>query len=111
MKRLLIIALAIGLSVGMALPAKSASDKPKRGGTLTFAVRKEIRIKNPLVRTRSIDNWIRRLMFEPLLTVDTKGKVHPTLAESWEVSDNYKLYTFRIRTLAFLIGLKTTLSR
>ena len=98
MKRLLIIALAMGLSLAMALPAKSSSDKPKRGGTLTMAIRKDIALTNPLVSTRSTDQSIRELMFEPLLGVDLQGRIQPNLAKSWEVSNNGKLYTFHLRS-------------
>lgn len=109
MKRLLIIALAIGLLVVTALPAKSSSDKPKRGGTLTMAIRKDIANTNPLIATRSTDQSIRELMFEPLLGVDLQGRIQPNLAKSWEVSNNGKLYTFHLRSgVKFHDGLEMT---
>jgi len=97
MKRYLSLALTLGLLVGLSLPAKGASDKPKRGGTLTMAIRKDIRLLNPLVRTSSTDQSIRELMFESLLTLDEKGRIKGNLAESWKVSDDGKLYTFKVR--------------
>lgn len=97
MKRLLIFALVIGLSVGMALPAKSASDKPKRGGTLIMAIRKDLTVMNPLVRTLSTDKAIRQLMYESLLMLDEKGNIKPRLAESWDISNDGKTYTFHLR--------------
>jgi peptide/nickel transport system substrate-binding protein len=97
MKRLFIIALSIGVSTVMALPVRSSSDKPKRGGTLTMAIRKDLRVMNPLVRTSSTDRSIRDLMFESLLTLDANGTVRPNLAESWKISKDGKLYTFELR--------------
>ena len=97
MKRLFIIALTVGLSMVITLPARSSSDKPKRGGTLTLAIRKDLRVLNPLVRTSSTDRSIRDLMFESLLIIDGNGKIRPNLAESWKVTQDGKLYTFELR--------------
>jgi peptide/nickel transport system substrate-binding protein len=36
-------------------------------------------------------------MFDPLLGMDLKGRIQPALAESWEISNDGKLYTFRLR--------------
>ncbi len=97
MKRYLILPVALGLLVGWSLPAKGASDKPKQGGTLTMAIRKDIRVLNPMIRTSSTDQSIRELMFESLLSLDEKGRIKGNLAESWKVSDGGKLYTFKVR--------------
>jgi peptide/nickel transport system substrate-binding protein len=77
--------------------AESASDQAKRGGTLTVGTQKDLTVMNPLVRTSSTDKYLRQLMFEPLLAHDAKGKIQPFLAESWEISADGRLYTFRLR--------------
>jgi len=97
MKRFLMLFLPVGLLLYMFLPLEGASEKPKRGGTLTVAVRKEIRIMNPLVATSSADKRIRQVMFEPLLGMDLKGNIHPNLAEAWEILRDGKLYSFKLR--------------
>ena len=79
------------------VPANSASDKPKRGGTLTMAIRKDLSLMNPLVRTQSTDQSIRELMYDSLLGIDAKGNVQPNLAESWEISTDGKAYTFHLK--------------
>ncbi len=97
MKRIVKLALTPVLLVGLFLPAKAASDTPKRGGTLTMAIRKDLRVLNPLVRTSSTDQSIRELMFESLLILDEKGRIKGNLAETWKISPDGKTYTFKVR--------------
>ena len=52
---------------------------------------------NPLVNTSSTEARIRDLMYEPLLAKDLKGAIQPRLAESWEISKDRKVYTFKLR--------------
>jgi peptide/nickel transport system substrate-binding protein len=91
----LVIIFIFFFSTASSLPAGSA--EPKRGGTITLGISKELALMNPLVNTSSTEARIRELMFEPLLARDLKGAIQPRLAESWEVSKDGKLYTFRLR--------------
>ena len=75
----------------------AASAEPKRGGTITLGISKELALMNPLINTSSTEARIRELMFEPLLARDLKGAIHPRLAESWEISKDRKVYTFKLR--------------
>jgi ABC-type transport system substrate-binding protein len=75
-------------------PAQPAG---KPGGTLTVALFKDIVVLNPLLRTSSTDQSVRELIFEPLLRLDSRGAVVPGLAESWEISPDGKMYTFKLR--------------
>jgi peptide/nickel transport system substrate-binding protein len=75
----------------------AAASQPKRGGTITMAISKELAIMNPLINTSSTEARIRELMYEPLLARDLNGALQPRLAESWEVSKDGKLYTFKLR--------------
>jgi ABC-type transport system substrate-binding protein len=77
--------------------AQAAAPEPKRGGTITLGVTRDISVMNPLVDTGSTQKRIRDLMFEPLLAIDLKGNLQPALAEGWEVSKDGKLYTIRLR--------------
>ena len=98
MKRLAVLFLAFGIVLGPGYSAMAASAaQPKRGGTITLAISKELAIMNPLVNTSSTEARIRELMYEPLLARDLNGAIQPRLAESWEVSKDGKLYTFRLR--------------
>ncbi len=97
MRRFLMLSLFLGLSIGFALPLKGASDKPKRGGTLTMAVRRGPSLMNPMISTKSSEARVREIMFESLLGIDQQGNIQPNLAESWKVSAGGKLITFRLR--------------
>lgn len=52
---------------------------------------------NPFVGTRSTDHNVRTLLFEPLVTFSEKLDVIPHLAESWNISKDGKVYTFKLR--------------
>ena len=95
MKRFLLMGITLGFLLSWAV--ESIADQPKRGGTLTMAIRKDITLLNPLVSTKSVDKRVRGLTFEPLLGLDRNGKVQPSLAEAWSVSEDGKLYTFKLR--------------
>ncbi len=97
MKRWLWLILTLVFLYGLTFPLQIAAEEPKRGGTLTLAIKRRMNLMNPMVSTRSTEQMIRGLMFESLLGVDLKGKIQPNLAESWEVSDDGKLYTFNLR--------------
>jgi peptide/nickel transport system substrate-binding protein len=97
MRRLLSVGLISALSLVVIPSLQAASAQPKRGGTITFAISKELALMNPLVNTSSTEARIRELMFEPLLARDLRGAIQPRLAESWEVSKDGKVYTFKLR--------------
>lgn len=97
MKSLSKLALTLILLLGVGLSAGTAADKPKRGGTLVFGISKDMVLMNPLVGSSSTERRIRELMFETLVGRDVNGKVHPHLAESWEVSKDGKTYTVNLR--------------
>jgi peptide/nickel transport system substrate-binding protein len=96
MKRLTVLGLGL-VVVSAASFLLAASVQPKRGGTVTFGISKELALMNPLVSTSSTEARIRELMFEPLLAMDLKGAIQPRLAESWEIAENGKLYIFKLR--------------
>ena len=97
MRKLLSVGLILALLFVVIPSLHAASAQPKRGGTITMAISKELALMNPLVNTSSTEARIRELMFEPLLARDLKGAIQPRLAESWEVSKDGKLYTFKLR--------------
>lgn len=97
MKRVWIIALFASLLFVPALAVRSATEQPRRGGILQLGVQRDLIMMNPMVATRSSERAIRELMFEPLLSLDLKGKIQPNLAETWKVSEDGRVYTFQLR--------------
>ncbi|HZA57246.1 MAG TPA: ABC transporter substrate-binding protein, partial [Candidatus Udaeobacter sp.] len=97
MKKFALTSLVFFCLLGATSVLEAASAQPKRGGTITLAISKELALMNPLINTSSTEARIRELMFEPLLARDSTGAIQPRLAESWEVSKDGKLYTFRLR--------------
>jgi peptide/nickel transport system substrate-binding protein len=92
---------ALGVYLGMALflsaPSARAADQPKRGGTLTMAISRDMVRMNPMIRTASTEKRVRDLIYDALLREDRKGNMQPGLAEAWEISNDGKLYTFKLR--------------
>lgn len=88
-----------GTAAGIAalgLPG-AATAKPKRGGTLRFATRNDgpgldphrniiYYVSNPLSATT-----------QGLVDIDQKMDMVPAVAESWDVSKDLKVYTYKIR--------------
>jgi len=97
MKKGVLLFTVLGMVLSLALPVGEAFGEPKRGGTLTLATRKDVSTMNPLVRTMSTDQSIRDLIYEALLVLNERGAIKPQLAESYEVSKDGKVYTFRLR--------------
>ena len=65
MKRLALLNLVFMVILGAVSILYAASAQPKRGGTITLAVSKELALMNPLVNTSSTEGRIRDLMYEP----------------------------------------------
>jgi peptide/nickel transport system substrate-binding protein len=70
----------------------------KNGGTFTMARNEEPLSLDPIVPSDNGSIWVIYQMFDQLTTVneDSSG-VSPSLAESWEISDDGTVYTFAIR--------------
>jgi len=98
MKKILtIFALSLSLQLGPHGPSQGASEKSKQGGTLSIGIRSDLQLTSPFVNVRSTQGRILDLMFDPLLGIDLQGKIQPGLAESWEISKDGKIYTFKLR--------------
>ena len=71
------------------------------GGTLTFATGSPWGNYNPfkpVLRTLGTSsNMVALLIHSRLVSVDSKGQLHPDLAERWEVSPDATTYTYTLR--------------
>ena len=75
----------------------TGAEAPKYGGRLVLAIRNDINGLNPFLRTTSTNVYVRQLVYESLLDFDKKGKLVPSLADSWTISPDGKSYVFKLR--------------
>lgn len=76
------------------------SADPQSGGTLVYSRRSQAQDLNPLVASNGNgDIFVINQILDQLVTSDPNGgfEITPAVAESWEVSDGGKTYTFKIR--------------
>ena len=75
----------------------SAQSTPKRGGTLTVGFNSDIAATDPHVTANFLTSVVMRHMFETLVAYGEKLEFVPMLAERWEITPDYKTYTFYLR--------------
>ncbi|MBK0329036.1 ABC transporter substrate-binding protein [Rhodobacteraceae bacterium F11138] len=92
MKHLPIVAALFG-----ALAAPTFADTPRMGGTAKVALGADILGTQPGVVRESGTDTVLHHIFEGLVAYDATLEVQPMLAESWEISDDGKTYTFTLR--------------
>ncbi|WP_422444420.1 ABC transporter substrate-binding protein [Thermoanaerobacterium sp. DL9XJH110] len=74
-----------------------AAEGPKSGGVLRMAIMSNPPKLDPVHATDTSSARIIYQIFETLVDYDKDGNVQPLLAESWEISDDKKTYTFKLR--------------
>jgi len=74
------------LFAGLFVAPSAAQDE-----TLTVATPWEPKSLDPIIYPLSVD------ISEPLLSVDSEGKISPMLAQSWDISEDGKTWTFHLR--------------
>ncbi len=79
----------------LALLVPSGAVRAEDTSTLTLANFRDIRDLNPHMYSGEI--FAQNLLFEGLIFINQEGKPSPWLAESWEVSPDGKIYTFKLR--------------
>jgi ABC-type transport system substrate-binding protein len=78
------------------LPANGA-EAIKRGGTLNVAVKEDMLNLSPWIDGGFEGEHVDNQIVDSLVNVDEHGKIVPGLAESWTVSPDGTVYTFRLR--------------
>lgn len=73
------------------------TDVPTTGGELTEGVIGTPHLANPLFAISEADKDIVSLVYSGLMKIESDGRLVPELAESYEVSDDRKTYTFTLR--------------
>jgi len=77
----------------------TAQPAAKPGGQVVYAnVGSDVRILNPILQSDTVSGAVTDRLFEPLVQEDAKtGVPIPALAESWTISPDGLVYTFKIR--------------
>jgi peptide/nickel transport system substrate-binding protein len=89
--------LGFGAAVGMtALPGAAMAQETKRGGVLRVG-QQVLTINDPRVYDWPQKSNVARQFCEPLVRWQPDGTFTPSLLESWEVSDDAKTYTLKVR--------------
>lgn len=70
--------------------------KPKRGGSLTWAIPEDPVNLVPLGMTNTSNYWVSSLAYESLARYDANMNIQPALATSWETPDDLT-YIFHLR--------------
>ncbi len=68
-----------------------------RGNILTVADADFDGVFNPILSSSVYDSNIVAIIFDSLVTNDSKGNPIPELAEKWDISEDGKTYTFHLR--------------
>ena len=69
----------------------------RRGGTMIQALSGEPSSLNPAITTSTADLYTGCKIFEGLVRFDKEYNILPSLAETWEISDDGLHYTFHLR--------------
>lgn len=96
-------------AAGLLLAAFLASEAAFAAGVLSIGRRDDSTTFDPIKSAQNGDNWVFSNVFDPLVRVDKAGtKLEPGLAESWTISKDGKVYTFKIRSTKFSDGTPVT---
>lgn len=87
----LVISILVACSAESSTDDKKEDDAAKRENELIYASAKDINDMNPHLYTGSMP--AQGMVYESLVE-NTEDGIKPLLAESWEVSEDGKVYTF-----------------
>lgn len=104
----LIIAFLTSLSIVSGVNNHFMVHIPAEGGTLREGVIGTPRFVNPLLATSDIDHDLSLLVYRGLVRIDEEGELVPDLAESYEVSEDKRTYTFTLKNAQFHDGVPVT---
>ncbi|HET6316075.1 MAG TPA: ABC transporter substrate-binding protein, partial [Chloroflexota bacterium] len=83
-------------SVSVSTPAKSSAAQPKLGGTLRFAATADVPNLDGHQRSAALQDTV-WTAYDRLIRYDAEGKAQPMLAESWDVTPDFKQIKFNLR--------------
>lgn len=91
-------AAAVVAAFGMVATAPAhAQAQPKKGGQLRYAYVSGPGTLDPYVSSSAVELEVIHHLYDSLITVGENYETRPMLASSYEISDNAKTFTFKIR--------------
>jgi peptide/nickel transport system substrate-binding protein len=90
-------------------PDSIPNEAKKRKDTLVVGINSPTGKFNPIYSNSIYDNWVCDLVFDGLIKNDEQGKPVGNLAEEWSISEDGKVYYFKLRdNLKFSDGTELT---
>ena len=83
-------------AAGAATDATTAAPGPKKD-TVTIALNADIANLDPFLTSSATDNLVNYRIYRGLTYVDAQSQVHPSMAKSWDISEDGLTYTFHLR--------------
>ncbi|MFD1038416.1 ABC transporter substrate-binding protein [Virgibacillus byunsanensis] len=77
--------------------SEAAAGEPQEGGELVVGMTADPDTLNPLVSNTTPGNWINSSIYPHLMLMNEEGEKVPSLAESWETTNEGKTVTFKLR--------------
>ncbi|MGZ4123781.1 MAG: ABC transporter substrate-binding protein, partial [Tumebacillaceae bacterium] len=68
----------------------------KKGGNINIALDADPPKLDPAFSSALVDRMVFQSLFDKLVDLDSNGKIIPMLAESWDISQDQKSYTFHL---------------
>src|ERR687893_2350734 len=90
-----LVALVVLVALGCGGGGAPQSNTPP--GTLYVALESEPPELDPNLSSAYVDRQVMASLYDKLVDIDQEGEIVPMLAESYEVSDDGKVYTFKLR--------------
>lgn len=76
------------------IPVASANAQEK---TLRIVLDTELQVLDPIATTSYVTRAFAYLVFDTLVSTDSKGNFHPQMLDSWQVSSDNMSYKFKLR--------------
>lgn len=100
--RVIIIALSLVFVFSLVLAVFAVEknflvEVPRKGGSLHEGILGTPRFINPLLALTDVDRDLSRLTHAGLMGISPDGSLIPVLAESYEISEDKKVYTFTLK--------------
>ncbi|WP_342416004.1 nickel ABC transporter substrate-binding protein [Paenibacillus sp. FSL R10-2782] len=93
---LLLLSVILGCAKQENTPESTSTDGAANEKSITLSWPRDIGTMNPHVYNPS-QLFAQSMIYEPLVSYKQGGKLEPALAESWTISKDGKIYTFKLR--------------